>query len=130
MINNNFVVIDKKKFLNLLDTILSHGNIAYNKYLNNGKNFLYANIIKKNNERTLELILDHAYLFCSEQRNDLLSISLHIDSWLIQWSYLHNSKNFKLDDEFVFNTTVKFPRDALRRLDNYFYEKFDQRFRN
>jgi hypothetical protein len=121
---------DQKKFLDLLDTHLSHGFRAYHEYLNNNKKFLYARIIKKNNERLVGLILEHAHLFPLDQRGDLLSILFHIDSWLVQWNSLNESRDFKLEDEFIFHTIKKFPRDSLERLDTYFHENFYQNFKN
>lgn len=130
MDNVHHNLIAQKKFFNLLDAFLSQGLKAYQDYIDNERTFFYANIILKNNQRILELILEHVDLFNAEQKNDLLRISFHIQTWLAQWNFLCKTKDFELEDEFVFQTDIKFPKNSLKRLDSYFYENFSQRFRN
>jgi hypothetical protein len=115
-------------FLGLLDTLLCRGYFEYQQYLKLGKKLLYAIKIKENNSCIVNLILNNDHLFQEDQRSDLLIIVYHIDSWRTQWDFLYENSHPKLEDEFVFETTIKFPKNSLERLDKYYYKNFNKKF--
>lgn len=121
---------NQEKFLGKLDECLSRGYWAYKQYLNFGKKLLFAIEIKKNNESLLKLILDNIHIFQDQERGDLLQIVCHLDSWQRQWDYLYQRAQLELEDEFIFETEIKFPKKSLARLDDYYFEKFNKRFTN
>ena len=115
-------------FLGQLDTLLCRGYFSYKQYLTLGKKFIYASIIKNNNKNIVKLILKNAHLFQDELKIDLLVIVYHIDSWKTQWNFLYENMHPKLDDEFIFETKIKFPKNSLVRLNDYYFKNFNKRF--
>lgn len=118
----------EEHFFDLLDTILNRGNTLYQQYLRFGKKFIYAEKIKENNEKVVELIRNHVYLIDPAQRDDLMSIIYHVDSWRAQWDLLYESTRPKPNDEFAFDSIVKFPKNSLERLNDYYYSSFNKKF--
>ena len=118
----------KENFFDLLDALLIRGYYAYQQYLNFGKKFFYAIIIKENNMRIAKLIVKHNHLFPVEQKNDLMLILSHINSWCAQWEYLYKNSTPNLEDEFIFETLIKFPKESLVRLDKYYFLYFNKKF--
>lgn len=116
-------VISEEHFIGLLDTLFLRGYEAYQAYLKNGRIYLYAKIIKKNNEKTLALILDHCHLLPQIQQKNLMKLVLHLDVWTCQWNDLRDRNNPCLTDEFVFETAVNFPKEAMASLEGYFASK-------
>jgi len=128
MTNNKNELVAQETFLGQLDTLLIRGYFSYKEYINFGKKFMYASIIKENNNSIVKLILKNAHLFQDEQKSDLLLVVYHIDSWKIQWDFLYENTYPKLDDEFIFETKIKFPKNSLVRLNDYYYKNFNKRF--
>jgi hypothetical protein len=102
----------------------------YQEYLNCNKKFMFAKIIKENNEKISDMILNHIHLFSYEQRSDLILIVNHINSWCRQWENLYEQLNPNLEDEFVFNTLINFPKKSILRLENYYFINFKKNFQN
>jgi hypothetical protein len=118
--------ISEIHFIGMLNTLLMRGYEAYQNYQKNGKTFLYAKIIKANNEATLTLILSHCHLMPPEQQKDLIKLVSHLDVWICQWDDLYTKNNPNLTDAFIFDTALNFPKESMDRLDAY----FDSRLQN
>jgi hypothetical protein len=113
---------NEESFLGMLDTLLKRGQVIYAKYISDGKKFLYAKILKDNNEKIRELILAHTYLLPVEQQSNAIDLLIHIDVWIVLWNDLYNKdKFFYLYEEFSFENTVNFPKDSVNSL-CYYYE--------
>lgn len=125
-LNTNFAI--KENFLSLFDALLLNGYFFYLQYLKLGKKFFCACIIKENNMRIEKLIIENAPLFPIEQKNDLMLIVYHLESWRAQWECLYKKSQPNFDDEFVFDTLIKFPKESLARLDEYYFSNFNKNF--
>ncbi len=121
---------NKKIFLESLLLSCQAGYLMYQEYLNCNKKFMFAKIIKENNEKISDMILNHIHLFSYEQRSDLILIVNHINSWCRQWENLYEQLNPNLEDEFVFNTLINFPKKSILRLENYYFINFKKNFQN
>ena len=119
---------NERDFFGLFDTLLYRGYFTHQKYIENNRKFLFAKIIRENNERIISLILNYCHLLPEKQRSDLMLIVYHIDSWRTQWEDLYEKLKPKIDDEFVFDTLVKFPKESLARLNKYYYSNFNKNF--
>lgn len=115
--------MSEERFIGILNTLLMRGYEAYQNYLNNNKIFLYAKIIKANNEITRDLILAHCHLLPSEQQQDLIKLVSHLDAWSCQWDDLQEKSKPGLTDIFVFETAINFPSESMNRLNQYFASK-------
>lgn len=115
--------ITEDHFIGLLNTLLMRGHEAYQNYQANGKTFLFAKIIKSNNEATLNLILSNCHLLPQEQQKDIIKLVCHLDIWTCQWDDLYKKTNPSLTDTFAFHTAVNFPKESMDRLAAYFDSK-------
>jgi len=111
-----------QELLGHLDTLLKRGEIAYKNYITNKKTFLYATIIKDNNMRIRELILRQSHLLPSDQHQNAIDLVAHIDIWSVLWKDLNESRRHNLQDEFVFENSVTFPRKSVESLLAYYQE--------
>lgn len=112
---------DKKiKFLGKVYINFKRSEIAYRNYMDNNNQFIFARILKHCNEEIANLLLDNSYLLTDELISDSIKLISHFDIWIEKWNDLANMKNPNLDDEFVFENTFTFPRDAAQNLEKEF----------
>lgn len=116
-------VISESHFIGMLNTLLMRGHDAYHNYQANGKTFLFAKVIKANNEATLNLILANCHLLPQEQQKDLIKLVSHLDVWTCQWDDLYKRIDPSLTDIFIFDTAINFPKESMDRLAAYFDSK-------
>ncbi len=109
------------ELLGPLSTLLKRGDAAYKNYMASGKIFLYAKIIKNNNERIRELILDKAHFLPIAQQSNAIELVAHIDTWHALWENLDASQSHALQDKFSFENTVNFPKESVDSLMNYYH---------
>lgn len=102
-------------FLTLMDLCES----SYKQYLDAGKTYLHARIIFHSNFQLRDEITKHLHLADNEFRSDLLLILHHLEIWIECWVCLDREAPHKMDDTFVFETRVAFPRDAGKRAVEY-----------
>jgi hypothetical protein len=126
--DGKIVIAAQELFLEQLDTLLCENYLAYQQYLSFGKSLKSAIVIKANNNSIADLISENLEFFQGEQKKDLQSIINHIDSWREQWDSIYDNGLFGPDDEFTFETRVKFPRNALIRLSAYYSNHFNKKF--
>ncbi|MDU9021010.1 hypothetical protein [Pseudomonas corrugata] len=120
-------VISEDHFIGMLNTLLMRGYEAYQNYQANGKTFLFAKIIKVNNEAILNLVLSNCHLLPQEQQKDLIKLVSHLDVWTCQCDDLYERINPGLTDTFIFDTVVNFPKESMGRLDAYFDSKLQNK---
>jgi hypothetical protein len=89
-------------------------------YLQNGKTYLYANVIRGANEDVIMLIQNNMDLIPSELMEDFAALFEHLEIWRLKWYDLEESLNPALDDEFIFQNKHSFPRDANERIEMYY----------
>ncbi len=114
-----------KEFLSLLETVIFHWQLsakAYKDYMENGKKFRYAEILKVHNTVVKNLLTDNITLIPAEYINDIEAILEHYTIWTAKWEELRNKLNPVPADEFVFENDHRFPRVAAQKLEAAFHE--------
>ena len=112
----------KLKFLGRLYTNFKRSEIAYQNYINNNKKFIYAKIIKRCNKESVNLLMNNSYLLSNELLTESTKLITHFDIWFEKWNNLEKIKSPNLDDEFIFENTFTFPRDAAQSLEKEYLE--------
>ncbi len=103
-------------FLGPLNTLLTRGDMAYQGYMANGKTFLHAKILKDNNERIRELILEKSHYLPLNYQQYAIDLAAHIDIWHVLWEDLNAQKTHALTDAFVFENSATFPKESVAAL--------------
>ncbi|MEI9810787.1 MAG: hypothetical protein WDO16_24565 [Bacteroidota bacterium] len=96
---------------------LKRSATAYKEYLEGGKTFMFASILRLYNEKIRELLLEKGYLLPDSLQHDALALVSHYDIWMQKWDELKTTLNPSPDDEFVFPNTFTFPKEAARNLE-------------
>ena len=86
----------------------------------NGKIFLYAKILKDNNEKIRDLILENAHLLPSEQQSHAIKLVSHIDIWILLWEDTNEKLSPILTDIFSFKNDATFPTESESSLMSYY----------
>lgn len=115
--------MNEKEYLELLHSLFEDANDAYIQYLNGGRIFRDAHMLKGRNESIL-LAIQNQDILPRQQRENLELISKHIQSWSKQWDKLKTEQSPDPDQKFVFDTKVRFPKDALHRILTYYNNKY------
>ena len=89
---------------------------AYQDYLAGGRSFLWAQSLRRLNCAARSLLLAKGYLLPSELVDDALALVRHYDAWLTLWDELAERTRPGLDDRFVFESRVTYPRESEERL--------------
>jgi hypothetical protein len=89
---------------------------AYADYMDNGKSFLFACSLRRINASARELLLTHGHLLPKEMQPHAITLLRHYDVWLTLWDELAASMKPSLDQAFVFENPVQFPKDAQQAL--------------
>ena len=96
------------------------GRNIYAKYLECGSTYLYARVLKNNNDQIID-VLSKVYSFCpTDIQSAILDLTHHIDVWSSHWCCLENQLNPEANDEFIFQNTVRYPIEAERILISYY----------
>lgn len=107
-------------FLGLLLPTLEQSILDYKAYLAAGKTFRFACVLKENNRKALQLLQEHKHQLPGTLQADAAALIEHYIVWTDKWEELADELNPGPDDEFVFPNTVTFPRDAARRLEDFY----------
>jgi hypothetical protein len=108
------------KFLGKIYINFKRSDIAYRKYMDNDKKFIYAKILKSCNERILHLLIDNAYLLSDELIKDSMKLIFHLDIWIEKCNDLEKKQKPNIEDEFVFENKFTFPRESAQNLESEF----------
>lgn len=89
---------------------------AYNNYISQGRTLRFALVLKNNNDRIIVLLE-----FLMESDSALVVGTArewykHLTCWKQQWEALSASRDFGLQEEFVFETTINFPEEQVKQL--------------
>lgn len=109
------------RFLKVLQFHFDRGKRAYANYFEAGKLFGNACVIKRNNLLIHKLIMAEGYLLPREMSEHLINIVDHIDAWLVCWNNLKERAQPGLDDVFVFENSVRFPKESEKALMDYLH---------
>lgn len=109
-----------KKFLETLLLRLDQSVIDYKAYLSAGKTFRYAQVLKKNNDKALQLLIKNKEQLPETLQKDVAALIEHYSIWTRKWEQLAATIEPGPDDVFVFQNTVTFPRESANRLKVYY----------
>lgn len=111
-----------KEFLKTLLATFDQSVIDYKAYLAAEKTFRYAQVLKANNEKALQLLDEHKANLPGFLLQDAEALIEHYVVWTQKWEELATRLQPGPDDEFVFPNTVTFPRASAARLQAYYEE--------
>jgi hypothetical protein len=94
------------------------GEIAYQNFHADGRQFLFAKILRENNREIRSLILSKGYLLPLEQQQNAINLVAHLDVWLELWEHLAATKSHKPEDKFCFES-CKYPQDSVAKLKEF-----------
>ena len=89
---------------------------AYSDYLENGRSYLFACSLRRINASARELLLTCGHLLPDDHRPDALALLRHYDVWLTLWDHHSAALKPAVEEAFVFENAVNFPKDAQQRL--------------
>ena len=98
--------------LNLVEMYFALSDRYYVSYIDNGKTFLYAKLLKKNNKELLKILKAMFIFLDAEGRTHVLELIFHLEVWMQQWNDLFNRNSPNLDDVFVFDSRTSYPKGA------------------
>lgn len=116
--------MDNKEFRSLLESLILHwqrSSQAYADYMENGKKFRYAEILKLHNTAARNLLIDNMAIIPGHFKKDAEAIIEHYTIWSAKWNDLKNKLNPAPEDEFVFENDHRFPKDAARNFEAAFH---------
>lgn len=112
--------LSDKEFLTVLQTVTQHWQQSantYTEYMENGKTFRYALILKLHNMAVNKLLTDNIALVPEEYVKDVEAIIEHYTIWTAKWDELKEELNPVPDDVFIFQNEHRFPRGAAHKLE-------------
>ena len=80
------------------------------------KQFVFASILKNCNEKIAALLVENSYLLPDKLIEDSVKLISHYDIWIQKWHELATIQNPTMTDEFVFENTFSFPKEAATNL--------------
>ena len=115
--------MEKRKFYSVLQSVVLHWRLsakAYAEYIENGKKFRYAEMLKLHNTAAKKLLIDNITEIPDPFKEDAKAIIEHYTIWSSKWDELKSKLNPAPDDEFVFENDHRFPKAASQRLERTF----------
>lgn len=100
--------------------LFSRGKRAYASYLNDDKKYIYAKILKDNNDQIKQLLLDIAHSLPEDTFEDCIELMHHIDVWSVLWIDLELKKSPQLDDTFVFENKINYPPTVEEKIRSFY----------
>lgn len=116
--------MENNEFHSLLQSVVLHWKqsaIAYAGYMQNGKTFRYAEMLKLHNTSVKDLLTDNIALIPADYKKDVEAIIEHYTIWSEKWDKLKSELSPAPDDEFVFENDHRFPKAAAQKLEAAFY---------
>jgi hypothetical protein len=117
--------VTKNEFRSLLQSVILHweqSTKTYNEYMENGKKFRYAEILKQHNTAVNNLLAENIAVIPAEYIKDVEAVLDHYTIWFAKWEDLSNKLNPLPDDEFVFQNDHRFPKAAAQKLESAFQD--------
>lgn len=100
---------------------LKRSETAYIEYLQGGKTFMFAKILRLYNKKIRKLLLGKGYLLPESLQKDALSLISHYDIWIQKWNELKMHLDPSPGDEFTFPNKYTFPKEAATNLEKEYY---------
>ena len=109
-----------KQSLGELTFLFNRGKRIYQSYQQNEQSFLYAQILKDNNDRIRTILFQISHLLPQELLSHCLDLMHHLDVWTELWIDLYNKGTPKLNEQFVFNNNINYPVKAEAALTKFY----------
>jgi hypothetical protein len=103
------------ELLGPLSMLFRRGEAAYQNFHTDGRQFLFAKILRDNNQEIRSLILTKGYLLPLEQQQNAIDLVAHLDIWLELWEHLAATKAHQPEDQFSFES-CNYPHAAAAAL--------------
>jgi hypothetical protein len=106
--------------ITLLENVSQHleaSAIAYRQYLQNGKTYYYAKQLMKYNSAIRLTLEENKSLLTGKLKQSADELILHYDEWMKKWLELEKELKPGDEDEFVFQNTHTFPKEAARYME-------------
>jgi len=114
---NESITIQQFELTGQLYMNLKRSETAYREYLQGGKTFMHARILRQYNEKIRELILEKGHILSEHLQENALELVAHYDIWMQKWDELKASLRPSPGDEFVFPNNSTFPKEAATKLE-------------
>lgn len=111
-------VILISELLGPLSMHFQRGEAAYQNFHSDGRQFLFAKILRDNNREIRSLILTKGYLLPLDQQQNAINLVAHLDIWLELWEQLAATKTHQPNDQFSFES-CKYPQAAATALKEF-----------
>jgi hypothetical protein len=111
------------EFRSLLQSVVLHWQQsakAYTEYMQHGKKFRYAKILKEHNTSAKKLLEENITVIPDGFKKNAVEIIEHYTIWSARWDDLKSKLDPAPDDEFVFENDHCFPKIAAQRLEAAF----------
>jgi hypothetical protein len=107
ILNNKLKRIKIQKLLSHLDQVKK----IHEKYMSNGKIFIYTIELRNMNDKILVLIKEINLQGNEELKSSSLDLIEHLDEWISIWDKEKNIRTPSNNDEFIFNGYKKYPKN-------------------
>ncbi len=107
----------------VLQSVLLHWQQSaktYTEYMENGKKFRYAQILKIHNTAVTKLLTENIVLIPENYIKEVEAIIEHYTIWTAKWDELKSRLNPSAEDEFIFENEHRFPKVAAQKLEAAF----------
>jgi hypothetical protein len=114
--------VENNKFRSLLQSVVLHWHQsakAYSAYMENGKKFRYAEMLKMHNTSVKDMLADNFTEIPDAFKKEVEKIIEHYTIWSAKWDDLKSKLNPAPDDEFVFENDHRFPKIAAQKLEAF-----------
>jgi hypothetical protein len=111
----------ERELVGQLSMHFRRGEAAYNNFHADGRQFLFAKILRDNNCEIRHLLLSRGHLLPFEQQQNAIELVAHLDIWLALWEYLASTKAHKPEDGFSFES-CRYPQEAAKSLKEFCLE--------
>jgi hypothetical protein len=101
-----------------LNMHFKRGEAAYQNLYSDGRQFLFAKILRDNNREIRSLILTKGHLLPLAQQQNAIELVAHLDIWLELWQQLAATRVYKPEDKFSFES-CKYPQEAAAALKDF-----------
>jgi hypothetical protein len=113
------------ELLGPLNMHFHRGEAAYQNFHVDGRQFLFASILRDNNCEIRKLILSKGYLLPLAQQQNAIDLVAHLDIWLALWEDLAATKRHRPDDKFSFES-CKYPKESATALKDFCIESLNK----
>ena len=112
--------MENNEFRSLLQSVVLHWQLsaeAYTEYMENGKKFRHAEMLKLHNTAAKNLLINNIAVIPDRFKKDAGKIIEHYSVWSAKWDELKSKLDPAPDDEFVFENDHHFPKSAAKKLE-------------